>query len=782
MEFLSLLYKGVFPIVVLLWSILAILLMDDEELLEGLGVFVGFPLVVGLFILERYTIFPFYGVVLALALLAIPVIFILSLVAILSDAEKKIIPIAAITLLMFLALIPWLTIKAERDNSIHCGSTKVHKILLFIEEKEKKIPAMGFFLKLAKSKNYKEELLLNASFSLSYSLVQHLIYSEGTDPGFCLQAEKPSFSRRILQKVLNGFFPVIFTTRVGGNSPLLALMEGYFYPHHLFAEINKNRKRENYPRIAKLLISRGAPINCKDWRGNIPLHLAAKIGEASVVEMLISKGADVKAKNKYSWPPLFFAANRKVLNLLMENGASLNELDLNAPDPTGRTPLYAALAEGRVELAELLIEHGAYLGKAELNKKNKEGKTPLHFAVEKGSMKVIKYLLEHGADINAKDKYDWPPLFYSPTEEILSFLLLKGASLKGVNLDAEGENGETPLHMACRLGVVALAEFLINRGADVKEKDEQKRTPLHKASQSGSVEIVKLLLEKGAEVDRKDEYGRTPLYYAAASGNGEVAKFLIDHGADVLAKDENGQSILHAAARGGLSWLAELCIRKGADINARDSDGWTPLHVAAEYGETEVAKLLIEHGADVNAKDKYGLTPLFYAAWKGHLKICKLLVSHGAQWNRAVPKYGFPASQAAAEDHLEVVKYFVEELGFDINAEDKAGWTLLHWAAAFNAPKVASYLIRKGADVNAKNKYGETSLHLAARRGHSEVAKLLLSHGADVNAKTTKKDECCDKTFPAGSTPLDVAILAGKTEIAKLLISHGGRGNATCSR
>ena len=748
MEFLSLLYKGVFPIVVLLWSILAILLMDDEELLESLGGLVGFPLAVGLFILEPYTIFPFYGVVLALALLAIPVIFILTLVAIFSDAEKKTIPIAAITLLMFLALIPWLTIKAERDNSIHCGSTKVHKILLFIEEKEKKIPAMGFFLKLAKSKNYKEELLLNASFSLSYSLVQHLIYSEGTDPGFCLQAEKPSFLKRILQKVLKGFFPVIFTTRVGGNSPLLALMEGYFYPHHLFAETYKNRKRKNYPKIAKLLISKGAPINCKDWLGNIPLHLAAKIGEASVVEMLISKGADIKAKNKYSWPPLFFAANRKVLNLLMENGASLKGLDLNAPDPTGRTPLYAALAEGRVELAELLIEHGAYLGKADLNRKNKEGKTPLHFAVEKGSMKVIKYLLEHGADINAKDKYDWPPLFYSPTEEILSFLLLKGASLKGVDLDAEGENGETPLHRACRLGVVALAEFLINRGADVKEKDEQKRTPLHKASQSGSVEIVKLLLEKGAEVDRKDEYGRTPLYYAAASGNGEVAKFLIDHGADVLAKDENGQSILHAAARGGLSWLAALCIKRGADVNS---------------------------------KDKSGQSPVFYASWKGHLEVVKILVANGARWKEAVKRYGFPASQAAAKDHLEVVKYFVEELGFDINAKDKEDWTLLHWAAYFGSKKVAKYLIKKGANVNAKDNYGWTPLHLAAFWGHSEIAKLLLAHGADVNAKTTKKYEPF-KTYPAGSTPLDIAKIAGKHKMISLLRSHGGRCNATCSR
>ena len=49
-------------------------------------------------------------------------------------------------------------------------------------------------------------------------------------------------------------------------------------------------------RLVELLISKGADIDAKDKGGNAPLHSAAATGRREVAELLIAKGADVNAK------------------------------------------------------------------------------------------------------------------------------------------------------------------------------------------------------------------------------------------------------------------------------------------------------------------------------------------------------------------------------------------------------------------------------------------------------------------------------------------------------
>ena len=60
---------------------------------------------------------------------------------------------------------------------------------------------------------------------------------------------------------------------------------------------------------AKKAINDGADVNAKTKKGYTPLYWSAYSGQKEIVQLLIAKGADVNAKNKYGDTPLDVAIN-----------------------------------------------------------------------------------------------------------------------------------------------------------------------------------------------------------------------------------------------------------------------------------------------------------------------------------------------------------------------------------------------------------------------------------------------------------------------------------------
>src|SRR3989338_8441800 len=90
--------------------------------------------------------------------------------------------------------------------------------------------------------------------------------------------------------------------------------------------------------------------------------------------------------------------------------------------------------------------------------------------------------------------------------------------LKGADVNAKGEFGQTPLHGAAIWGHKDVAEYLIYKGANVNARENNGKTPLHKAALFVDKEVAELYISKGADVNAKDNSGMTPLQLAESKG------------------------------------------------------------------------------------------------------------------------------------------------------------------------------------------------------------------------------------------------------------------------
>ncbi len=250
-------------------------------------------------------------------------------------------------------------------------------------------------------------------------------------------------------------------------------------------------------------------------------------------------------------------------------------------------------------------------------------------AAHAGNTKAIERHLAEGADVNAKDgKFGVTLLSWAALGRQIDAVEL--LILKGADINARNNDGNTPLHTAAFLGENEIAQLLVKNGADVNVRNDDGDVPMNSLEadwettkyiagwlkikvdqekvESGRAQVEALLRQHGA---RAANPHRNDLCTAAKNGNIEALRKYLGTGADVNLRDrEYGVTPLAWAAFVGHREIVELLIRSGADVNAKNRDAGTALHGAAFFGQVEVAELLIDNGADTFAKHENGDTPL----------------------------------------------------------------------------------------------------------------------------------------------------------------------------
>lgn len=126
------------------------------------------------------------------------------------------------------------------------------------------------------------------------------------------------------------------------------------------------------------------------------------------------------------------------------------------------------------------------------------------------------------------------------------------------------DTGDTPLHFAADYNRAAIAQRLVDAGADVNAVDNDGYSPLRIVSEKGFPDVASVLLQKGADVNAVDKKGWTALHLAAQNGNTSVAKLLLDNAADYTIKEHLGLTPLAVAKREGKASIIDLLRASGA--------------------------------------------------------------------------------------------------------------------------------------------------------------------------------------------------------------------------
>lgn len=193
-------------------------------------------------------------------------------------------------------------------------------------------------------------------------------------------------------------------------------------------------------------------------------------GDIQKVFDLVNKGLDVN-KTQDNWPPLVFAASyekKQIVDLLISKGAKIN-----ARNGNGDTALILAAYNGHDEIVSLLLKYDA-----ETDTAGGDGATALIWSVKNGHKSVVEILLSNQANPNISIRPHW----ISPSDQ---------TSL--------GINGATALMFAAQGDNPDILKMLLDAGADVNQTDSYCNAPLHYAIDEKKTSQVNILRQHGAK-------------------------------------------------------------------------------------------------------------------------------------------------------------------------------------------------------------------------------------------------------------------------------------------
>ena len=114
--------------------------------------------------------------------------------------------------------------------------------------------------------------------------------------------------------------------------------------------------------VTFLVEKAGADVNCTTHTGTTPAHYAARSNRVPVLEYLLSKGADVGARDTHGWTPLHCAALAgyvTAVRTIIGPDPAAPRVDINAQEVHGFTALHLACFNGFTDVAAALIAAGA---------------------------------------------------------------------------------------------------------------------------------------------------------------------------------------------------------------------------------------------------------------------------------------------------------------------------------------------------------------------------------------------------------------------------------------
>jgi cytohesin len=391
---------------------------------------------------------------------------------------------------------------------------------------------------------------------------------------------------------------------------------------------------------------------------SVPLVRAAEKNFVEGAALLLERGADPDARDKYGWTAAHHAAewsNETMLRLLAGHGA---RLDMAAD--SGSTPLFlpvkhhsrfksevfrfilawerekrpdfsgafsrrkdyiASLFSQAIppDMLEALLEAGE-----ELDGDGGGGKRPAFYAAAasgENGLAVTRRLMEAGVRFDFTTEKGSSPLLAAAidTRRKKTFFAILDWEQKH---SPDFSGGETSRSAYLSRAVFAFCydkgnedamAALFEAGADLSAfvSPDENGEPVFVPNMYDSLPYAPLLIAQGMPADIRNSRGKTFLMGAASLVHEDLARTLLEAGADPNAADRQGRTALMEAFS---PEVIRLLLDYGADPKALDHDGKSVLH-QAHPGRDETLRMLVEAGAWVDRPDNEGETPLMRAVW-----------------------------------------------------------------------------------------------------------------------------------------------------------------------
>ena len=305
--------------------------------------------------------------------------------------------------------------------------------------------------------------------------------------------------------------------------------------------------------VAQILLLKGANPNAARESGETPLMTAARMGNSEIVKLLLSRHADPNAREKrFGQNSLMWAAGSPdIIRMLIDAGADL-QVTTNVWDVKATIPGSSFRTVGATGVP--WVFQGDYVSK-------KGGQNALMFAVQKRNVDSARMLLDAGLDVNSASADKTTPL-------LLAVYKWESADGRSVAFTPD----------------LAMASFLLDRGAAINVADTQGYTPLH-----GAVLAASNLV---AGANRNARGGR-------AGGAGAAARGGAVGGRGVPAASASRADWMQVVSRlldGGADPNAVVIYPTIGPTGARlnpPPGGSTPLHIATVASDVELVQLLM---------------------------------------------------------------------------------------------------------------------------------------------------------------------------------------------
>ncbi len=503
-----------------------------------------------------------------------------------------------------------------------------------------------------------------------------------------------------------------------------------------------------------MLLRKGADNMIKNSDDNTPLHLLLQRDSGCVEQLseFLKYPVDISVEGE-NGSSIFHAIvkndNIEALKLItqLDTAKYLYKNRFGLQNKFGMPAIHFASLRGAHKVLDFMLLKAREFSDSHIEEVlyhlDRRLNTPLHYAVEHGHKGAVDVLLKHRASPTAMKGNKLPPIHLACVQNKMDIAMAMVESFGVEIFLSQDSTGVTPLHCCCSKNVSEeLFCFVVNNVSNLNAQDNNGNTPLHASVAHGNAGRVEFLLANGSDPTIQNKNGFNPFHLSIISRRREAFKALAksQHATNLsLLPDSEGYCPAHLALKHkfgqSIPTLVSLAMDSDSQFDSNilaynDKDGNSFLHTAAESMDVSSLKYLLSLRCSrylLNCLNSEGLIPLHFAARSGFVASVRELIDHGAVEQKSY-NGDTPFMLACRHGHLETAKLLIEvSLSISKNDVNNDGNSALHLAARSKNVDVILMCLDLGIEITL-NDSRESFFDIVLRDAVAETSIAILKH------------------------------------------------------